>query len=171
LNIAPTEAQAGNSDNIDWAGITAGTALAPDITIPPGSWPSFTNPNYWPTILVNGNYTLPGNGQGTLIVTGSLTMNGSVAWSGVLLVGDNITSNGNNSVSGATVSGLNVKLGVNLPQGERGERHQAVQLQFVQRCRGARQMVPARRLQQRLGRQLADLLEPGGTRSPGVAAA
>ena len=69
---------------------------------------------------MNGNYTLLGNGQGTLIVTGSLTMNGSVAWSGVLLVGDNITSNGNNSVSGATVSGLNVKLGASLPQGSVG---------------------------------------------------
>jgi hypothetical protein len=46
-----------------------------------------------------------------LIVTGHLTLNGSVGWKGVLLVGGDITSNGNNGIQGATVSGLNVKLG------------------------------------------------------------
>jgi len=50
-----------------------------------------------------------------LIVTGTLTLNGSVGWRGVLLVGNDITSNGNNGVQGATVSGLNVKLGTYVP--------------------------------------------------------
>ena len=113
--VAPTPPQMGDSVKIDWAGISAGTALTPDVTIPPGAWPSFTNPNYWPTILVNGNFALPGDGQGTLIVTGSLTISGNITWNGVLLVGDNLTSNGNNNVNGATVTGLNVKLGATLP--------------------------------------------------------
>ena len=108
------------SVKIDWAGLSGGTALTPDITIPPGAWPSFSNPNYWPTILVKGDFALPGNGQGTLIVTGSLTISGNITWDGVLLVGDNLTSNGNNVVNGATVTGLNVKLGATLPQGDVG---------------------------------------------------
>ena len=119
-NVAPTPTQMGDSIPIDWAGLSSGTALTPDVTIPPGSWPSFSNPNYWPTIIVNGNYNLPGNGQGTLIVTGSLTISGNTTWNGILLVGDNLTSNGNNSVNGATVTGLNVKLGASLPQGDVG---------------------------------------------------
>ena len=119
-NVAPTPAQMADSVSIDWAGISSGSALTPDITIPPGSWPSFSDPNYWPTIKVNGNWTLPGNGQGTLIVTGGLTISGNITWNGVLLVGGNLTSNGNNSVNGATVTGLNVKLGQTLPQGDVG---------------------------------------------------
>jgi hypothetical protein len=120
LDVAPTPAQMASSVKIDWAGISSGTSLTPDITIPPGSWPSFANPNYWPVIKVNGNFALPGDGQGTLIVTGSLTMSGNVTWHGVLLVGDNLTSNGNNGVDGAAVTGLNVKLGSNLAQGDVG---------------------------------------------------
>ena len=118
--VAPTPAQMSDSVKIDWAGLAGGTAVTPDITIPPGSWPSFTNPNYWPTILVQGNFALPGDGQGTLIVTGSLTISGNITWNGVLLVGDNLTSNGNNAVNGATVTGLNVKLGATLPPNDIG---------------------------------------------------
>ncbi len=118
LDVAPTPAQMADSININWAGITNGTAMTPDVTIPPGTWPtSFTN---WPTILVNGDYTLPGSGQGTLIVTGNLTMNGSTAWDGLVLVGNNVTSNGSNTVDGALVTGLNVLLGDSVPQGSVG---------------------------------------------------
>jgi hypothetical protein len=117
-NVGGTSTQMADSVNIDWAGLSSGTAVTPDITIPPGSWPSFSNPNYWPTILVNGNFYLPGSGQGTLIVTGSLTISGSITWNGILLVGDNLTSNGTNGVNGATVTGLNVKLGAILNQGD-----------------------------------------------------
>jgi hypothetical protein len=119
-NIAATPAASADSVKIDWAGITSGTALQPDITIPSGSWPAFTNPNYWPVIYVNGDFSLPGDGQGTLIVTGSLTMSGNVTWHGVLLVGNNLTSNGNNGVDGATITGLNIKLGQSLVQGDVG---------------------------------------------------
>ncbi|HEY6156810.1 MAG TPA: hypothetical protein VIV88_05115 [Gemmatimonadales bacterium] len=118
--VAPTPAQMSDSVKIDWAGLAGGTAITPDITIPPASWPSFTNPNYWPTILVKGNFALPGDGQGTLIVTGSLTISGNITWNGVLLVGDNLTSNGNNAVNGATVTGLNVTLGATVPPDDIG---------------------------------------------------
>lgn len=116
--VTTTPTQMADSVPIDWAGLSSGTAVTPDVTIPPGSWPSFSDPNYWPTILVNGNYNLPGSGQGMLIVTGSLTISGAMTWSGVLLVGDNLTSNGDNGVNGATITGLNVKLGAILPQGD-----------------------------------------------------
>lgn len=119
-NVAPTPTQMADSIPIDWAGLSSGTAVTPNVTIPGGSWPSFSDPNYWPTILVNGNYNLPGSGQGTLIVTGNLTISGSLNWNGVLLVGGNLTANGNNSVSGATVTGLNVKLGATVSQDDVG---------------------------------------------------
>jgi Tfp pilus assembly protein PilX len=111
---------AADSVRIDWDGILNKNAVKPDITIPPGSWPSFTDPNYWPVIRVNGNYVLPGDGQGTLIVTGNFTISGNLTWRGILLVGDNLTSNGNNGVDGATVTGLNVKLGASVPQSDVG---------------------------------------------------
>jgi len=117
-NVAATSTQMADSLKIDWAGLSSGTAVTPDITIPPGSWPSFSDPNYWPTILVNGNFYLPGSGQGTLIVTGSLTISGTITWNGIVLVGDNLTSNGTNGVNGATITGLNVKLGALLNQGD-----------------------------------------------------
>src|SRR5207245_9154551 len=120
LSVPPTPAQMADQVKIDWAGISGGTAVTPDITIPPGSWPAFSAPNYWPVIKVNGNFALPGDGQGTLIVTGSLTISGNINWRGVLLVGDNLTSKGNNGVDRDTVTGLNVKLGQTLPQGDVG---------------------------------------------------
>jgi hypothetical protein len=108
---------------IDWNGIVNQNQIQATITIPGGSWPtaameaSFadTSSRYYPIIRVNGDFTLPSSGTGMLIVTGSLTLSGSVGWRGVLLVGDDITSNGNNGVQGATVSGLNTKLGTYVP--------------------------------------------------------
>ncbi len=104
---------------IDWAGILAGTAMTPDLVIPGAAWPSFPA-SYWPVILVNGDFTLPGNGQGTLIVTGSLTINKSRTWNGVIIVGDEITATSSFTVRGSAVSGLNVKLGQNPPRSDLG---------------------------------------------------
>jgi hypothetical protein len=103
---------------IDWASIVNGNAIQPTITIPGGSWPSSTqwaDTTFYPIIRVNGDYAPPSSGRGMLIVTGALTLNGSVGWKGVLLVGGDIVSNGINGISGATVSGLNVKLGTYVP--------------------------------------------------------
>jgi len=119
LNLG-TQQQAAASTGIDWDGVVNKNAVQPDITIPPGSWPSFTNPNYWPVIKLIGDWTLPGAGQGTLIVTGNLTISGSNMWNGIILAGGNLTSNGNNTVEGAVVSGLNVALGQSLPQASVG---------------------------------------------------
>jgi hypothetical protein len=105
--------------HIDWAGITAGTAITPDITIPTGSWPNATVMNTWPVIRVNGDLSLNGgstDGKGILIVTGNLTLSGSFQYSGIVLVGGTLTSNGNNTVEGAVVTGLNIKTGVAVPQ-------------------------------------------------------
>jgi hypothetical protein len=106
-------ATAKDSVNIDWSGIVSGSALTPDITIPPGAFPSFADPSYWPVIKVVGDYNLAGGtGRGVLIVTGSLAMNGNKTWDGVILVGNDFSSSGNGAtISGALVSGLNVKLG------------------------------------------------------------
>ncbi|MEO8089853.1 MAG: hypothetical protein ABI703_06125 [Gemmatimonadales bacterium] len=99
--------------NIDWAGIVAGTYLAPNYVLP--AWPTATQFNNWPIVKVNNSggaeYTLTGDGKGILIVTGDFKMNGSLRWDGLILVGGKFTSSGNNTVYGAMVAGLNVKLG------------------------------------------------------------
>jgi hypothetical protein len=119
----PVDSVAPDSVAIDWNGILNLGAITPSIIMPGSTWPtaamtaSFadTLSTYYPIIRVNGDFALPSSGTGMLIVTGSLTLNGSVGWRGVLLVGNDITSNGNNGISGATVSGLNVKLGTYVP--------------------------------------------------------
>jgi hypothetical protein len=103
--------------DIDWAALVNQTAdITYDVIIPGDAWPSFADPNYWPTILVNGNLTLSTVGRGTLIVTGTLTMSGGGAvWDGVVLVGNTLISNGNGEVHGATITGLNILLGMAVP--------------------------------------------------------
>lgn len=123
-----------NSVNIDWGGIkTPPGAVEPDIVVCPGGdgyvsgwsncspWPTFTNPNYYPTILVNGSITLQGGmeGQGLLIVTGRLTFTGGQeTWKGLILVGRELIDNGQGWISGAVISGLDVKLGQNVAESE-----------------------------------------------------
>lgn len=106
--------EAADATLIDWEGIVDGTALTPDVTIPGQAYPSsvaFANPAFWPVILVNGDFSLPYDGQGTLIVTGNLTINGRKDWRGIILVGGTATGNGNNGIFGAVMTGLNIKLG------------------------------------------------------------
>lgn len=99
---------------IDWAAIVAGTKLPPDYLHP--AWPNPAQMLNWPTVKVNGDLVLPGDGKGILIVTGNLSLSGSQRWDGLVLVGGTLTSNGNNTIEGAVITGLNVKLGVNVPQ-------------------------------------------------------
>ena len=99
---------------IDWDGIVNKNIIKPTIILPGGTWPQAqfdTDTTFYPIIRVNGNFVMPSSGRGMLIVTGSLTLNGSVGWKGVLLVGNDIVSNGYNGIGGATISGLNMKLG------------------------------------------------------------
>lgn len=103
--------------DIDWAGITAGTALPADYTWP--TWPTVAQLAAWPIVKSNGDLVLPSSGKGILIVTGDLTINGATPpfqWEGIVLVGGRIISNGNMAIYGAAITGLNVKLGVNVPQ-------------------------------------------------------
>lgn len=105
--------------NVDWAGITAGTAITPDVILPGGSWPNAAQMNGWPVIFANGNLSVNAgmtDGKGILIVTGDLTMSGSWEHEGIVLVGGTLTSNGNNHVFGAVITGLNTKLGVTVGQ-------------------------------------------------------
>lgn len=100
---------------IDWNGIVNGSRIQPDYTFASGTaalagWPA-ANPNAYPVIRVNGDFTLPlVGGQGTLIVLGNFTISGNNLWHGILLVGGTMTSNGNGAVNGATMSGLNTLL-------------------------------------------------------------
>lgn len=106
--------EAADSTFIDWEGIIDGTALTPDVTLPDDAYPSsvaFANPAFWPVIQVNGNFTMPYDGQGILIVTGNLRINGDKNWRGIILVGGVVTGNGDNGIFGAVLTGLNVKLG------------------------------------------------------------
>lgn len=102
--------------HLDWNNISAGTAFTPSITIPPGSWPSFTNPDYYPVIFVkngtSGNFSLPSGGRGTLIIQGGFTISGNIGWDGVMLVGGKMTSNGGSTMNGAVLSGLNMLLNI-----------------------------------------------------------
>ncbi len=106
---------------LDWQGIIDGDLVTPDYTIPPDSWPSI-GADEWPVIHVTGDISLsPSNsGQGTLIVEGSLAMNGSFDWDGIILVGDNFTSNGDNEILGTLISGLNIMLGQTPPDSDLG---------------------------------------------------
>ena len=101
--------------DIDWAGIVNGAVLPHQYLYP--TWPGAGSPGMadWPVVRVNNNpgadFTLPGSGQGILIVTGNLIINGSNTWNGLILAGGTVRSNGSNDVRGAVVAGLNVKLG------------------------------------------------------------
>lgn len=118
-----TVAEAAASVGIDWAGIVTGNALQADIEYPGGSWPStadWTDDEFWPVVRADGNFTLPADGKGTLIVTGDLVLSGSVKWRGIVLVGGALVSNGNNTVDGAVFTGLNAKLGAAVPVSDLG---------------------------------------------------
>lgn len=105
---------------IDWNAIINQNSMAPDITIPGGTFPSTgafqADTNYWPVIRIKTNgYTLPNAGRGIIIADSDFEVHGSNMWSGILLVGGQLTSDGNNTTWGATLSGLNYLLGGHPP--------------------------------------------------------
>jgi hypothetical protein len=121
-----------DSVNVDWAGITARTAITPNYfqktTAPTsGSFPTSAqiNGSHWPVTFVQGDLTLPTAGQGILIITGNLTISGNSAgsntegntWDGIVLVGGTLTGNGTQTIDGAIMTGLNVITG-GTPGGE-----------------------------------------------------
>ena len=119
-----TPAQMAAQVGIDWDAIINQNAIIPDIEIPGDSWPTSTqwaDPDYWPVIRINGNYSIPSSGRGTLIITGYLTINGALQWEGIVLVGRTLDADGTNVVLGATISGLNVILGETVPVSDVGD--------------------------------------------------
>ena len=116
--IAKTPQQAALEVLVRWRGITDGSALTPQYTIPPDAVPSFADTTFYPVIKVIGDAGSSGfnNGRGVLIVTGNLDTGSGATfnWKGLVLVGRDITGNGNNYIQGAIISALNVKLGENV---------------------------------------------------------
>jgi hypothetical protein len=114
LGTGGTGGTAKDEVDIDWAGIVAGSKLAPNYTYPASGWPNSTQFAQWPIVKVNGNLTMPASGKGILIVTGDLRINGAtppLQWDGLVLVGGIIDLNGASAIYGAAISGLNIKLG------------------------------------------------------------
>lgn len=95
---------------LDWANWSQGLNLANVWRVGDhnGTFPSFSDPSYYPIIYVNGDLPDLPNGRGLLIVSGNLTMNGNTHWDGIVLVGGGVTANGNDNVQGAVLSGLNI---------------------------------------------------------------
>jgi hypothetical protein len=133
-----TKEEMATAVTIDWVGITnpISPSISPDVIIclpgtyaydsqwsPCGTWPTaqFTDPNYWPVIVINGSSPLPGDGRGTLIVTGDLTFGGGDKWDGIILVGGMIKDNGTGAISGAVVSGLNIKKNMTVGESSKAE--------------------------------------------------
>lgn len=105
---------------IDWAGILAGTAITPNIVMPGGTLPNWSDTTYYPTVYYNGDLSTMSaynGGRGILIVKGDLGggSGSTFTWKGVVLVGGDLVGNGTNSVQGAIVSALNAKLGQTVP--------------------------------------------------------
>src|SRR5512141_572140 len=104
---------------VRWKGITNGSALTPQYTIPPDAIPSFADTTFYPVIKFVGDAGTSGfnNGRGVLIVTGNLDTGSGATfnWKGLVLVVGDSTGNGNNYIQGAIISALNVKLGMSVP--------------------------------------------------------
>jgi len=118
-----TTAETVNTVTVDWNAIVNGTTFQPDIAYPGGSWPTsahWADSNFWPVIRVDGDFNLPADGRGILIVTGNLVLGGSQSWHGIVLVGGTIVSNGLSTVEGAIISGLNTELGISVPASDLG---------------------------------------------------
>jgi hypothetical protein len=108
-----------NQVGVDWAGIIQSpiSDILPHDYLWP-QWPSALEFLAWPVIRVNGDFSLPSDGKGILVVTGNMTLSGSANWEGLILVGGTLTSNGNNHTKGAVIAGLNVKLGQTVGQSD-----------------------------------------------------
>ena len=117
--LAQTVNLAAAKVEVDWAGILAGTAITPNIVMPGGTLPNWSDTTYYPTIFVNGDLgttSAYNGGRGLLIVKGDLGGNGATfTWKGLVLVGGDLVGNGTNTIDGAIISALNAKLGITVP--------------------------------------------------------
>lgn len=109
-----TSATAINAVSMDWGSIAVHGISAATVQLPGGAWPTSTqwgDPDFWPVIVVRGDFTVPSDGRGLLVVTGALTLPPSRHWDGILLTGDALATSGGATVNGAVVTGLNATLG------------------------------------------------------------
>jgi Tfp pilus assembly protein PilX len=101
-----------DSTHIDWVALVSG-GFDPDYTIPPASYPGFSNDYY--VYYVPGNATVPsGQRRGLLVVSGNVTMANGAHWDGIILAGGNLvgqTGSSNWIIHGMAVTGLNMALG------------------------------------------------------------
>jgi type II secretory pathway pseudopilin PulG len=150
LGTPGTTGSAKDAVDVDWAAISAGTAIPPNYTIPGNSWPTAAQMLSWPVILANGNLsvdpTTHADGKGILIVTGNFTLSGSWSHDGIVLVGGQLISNGNNVIQGAVIAGLNIKLGVNVPQTAIGNGNKTFQYNSCSIASALRRVGSVRRL-------------------------
>ena len=106
-----------SNTGIDWPSIANGQFVAEYDAFQPGDLS-------YPTMLISGDLSInDGFGTGLLMVTGDLTLTGSVFnFKGVLLVGGTLRDNTSFStqVLGVVVTGLNEQLGNSPPVGQLG---------------------------------------------------
>lgn len=94
-------------NGIDWDAIINRGAILPQYTIPPSGWPRSSEFWDYPIIRVSGDYTMPNDGKGLLIVEGNLTIAGNDDWDGIILVGGRLIASGSGTINGAVITGLN----------------------------------------------------------------
>jgi Tfp pilus assembly protein PilX len=102
-----------DSTHIDWASLVAGN-FRPDFTIPPASYPGFSNS--YLVYFVQGNAVVPANQRrGMLVVTGNVSMSDGAHWDGIILAGGSISGTSGAAdwiLHGMAVTGLNMTLGM-----------------------------------------------------------
>lgn len=113
----------GETLNMDWAGIQAGTVATFDHTVNvlQSEWPDFSGygPNDWPVTFLDITATQAskrklktGNsGRGVLIITNDVSVEAGFTWDGVLLVGGKLEMSGMPEIHGAVMTGLDVLTG------------------------------------------------------------
>lgn len=154
LGSSPAAAAATiKQSGIDWVSLSRGLNL-PNVwrvSDYAGAFPSFADPNYYPTVYVSGDVPNLPNGRGLLVVSGNLIMNGLTTWNGIVLVGGAVTANGNNNVDGVVISGLNALLpGVDpnsIPQAALGNGTKTIvynSCEVKKALTGTRALVPKR---------------------------
>jgi Tfp pilus assembly protein PilX len=135
-----------NAITIDWGSVVDGGVSGTTVELPRDVWPSpsqWSDPGFWPIVYVRGNFALPSDGRGLLIVTGNLTINGTRWWDGIVLVGGNVVANGSSTINGATVTGLNAKSGAGSTPADTA--HGPLTMRFHS-CNIARALAPFRGL-------------------------
>jgi hypothetical protein len=141
-----TPSQTATAVTVDWATVVSTRLGGTALQVPQESWPTATqwgDPRYWPVVVVNGDFALPSDGHGALIVTGDLSVSGARQWSGVVLVGGSLTTNGELQVQGAMVTGLSAKFAGSA--GPTDDVNGTLEVQFNS-CNVARALAPFRGL-------------------------